>query len=171
MSTSDAGNPAGTCKAVNGVHWLQGTACGSNGAMECTQPITRQALNLADVKPSRAGALTHLHSCDAEILGACLLGCSARCASMAAASILSIGGCRVHQEIHPLDLPCRIGCGRWASQHGCGSSKFGCTYHLHRGQDDQKMHLEATCATPVNLATAPPAHACPERDTGPGCRR
>ena len=55
MSTLDAGKPAGACEAVNGVHWLQETACGSNGAMECTQPITRQALNSAGVKPPGGG--------------------------------------------------------------------------------------------------------------------
>ena len=141
MSTLDAGNPTGAWEAVKTLHWLQEGACGSNGAMECTQPITRRACSLADVRGPGAGALTHLHTCDAEILGACLLGCSARCASMAAASILSIGGCRVHQEIHPLDLPCRIGCGCWASQHGCGSTKLGCTYHLHKDQAAQQVHL------------------------------
>ena len=94
-----------------------------------------------DVKLPGAGALAHLRTCDAEILGACLLGCSARCASVAAVSILSIGGCRVHQEIHPLYLPRRIGCGCWASQHSCGSAKLGCTYHLHRGQAVQQVHL------------------------------
>ena len=74
------------------------------------------------------------HTCDAEILGACLSGCSARCASKAAVGILSIGGCRVHQEIHPLYLPCRIGCACWAAQHGSGPTKLRCTYHLHRDQ-------------------------------------